>query len=199
MEIKELVNKYQQLNLKKENNEIDAENYSIGLKKLAFIDQSGTWWFPKADTIGWEYLDNSEWKTGDPIASEVEPAEENDNFNYKPDPENIFIREEVPEEYFEEKDCDAEFDALFNKSSQNKDEDVTSQKEQKEIELNLKKPANDLINCSSCNKEITANAKFCPFCGSKAETKPKPGFCKECNNQNPENAKFCGFCGDKMN
>jgi len=210
MEIKEIVNEYLQLNIKKNNNEIDEDSFLIKLKELAFIDKSGTWWFPKADATGWEYLDNSEWKTGDPIATEVEPAEENDNFNYEPDPENIIIREEVPEEYFEEKDYDAEFEALFNNFSQNKDEDVTSQKatEQKEIEpivsedeiikLKTEKPDGDLINCFSCNKEIPLNAKFCPFCGTSADTKPKPGFCSKCTKQNPEEAKFCVFCGNNL-
>jgi len=65
-------------------------------------------------------------------------------------------------------------------------------------ENEIEKQDNAKIFCISCNKEIPANSKFCPFCGTQAEAKLKPGFCQKCNNQNPEEAKFCGFCGNNL-
>lgn len=62
---------------------------------------------------------------------------------------------------------------------------------------------NSSTTCKSCGEPLSANAKFCPNCGTKnvqeEVTKTKKKFCSECGAQVAEGAKFCGECGCKVN
>lgn len=56
------------------------------------------------------------------------------------------------------------------------------------------------MKCVKCGKEISPDAKFCRFCGAKAEAVPAPKkrFCTECGTELVENAKFCKKCGARV-
>ncbi len=48
------------------------------------------------------------------------------------------------------------------------------------------------MNCTSCNAEIPASAKFCPECGAKVVAS---GSCATCGEAIKPEAKFCHHCG----
>jgi cytochrome c-type biogenesis protein CcmH/NrfG len=48
------------------------------------------------------------------------------------------------------------------------------------------------LNCTSCNAEIPAAAKFCPDCGAKVTSSTQ---CANCGEQVKSSAKFCHGCG----
>lgn len=52
--------------------------------------------------------------------------------------------------------------------------------------------------CGHCGKNLTANAKFCSRCGRPAEEKPQPKFCTKCGAENLSDSKFCNACGEKL-
>lgn len=56
-------------------------------------------------------------------------------------------------------------------------------------------PSSSNINCTSCNKPMDSNAKFCPHCGESAK---KTMSCSNCNSNIPNNSKFCPECGFKI-
>jgi RNA polymerase subunit RPABC4/transcription elongation factor Spt4 len=49
--------------------------------------------------------------------------------------------------------------------------------------------------CPQCNKNITANAKFCPACGVDLKSKLQ---CKQCKTKLPPGTKFCFNCGEPI-
>lgn len=51
------------------------------------------------------------------------------------------------------------------------------------------------MECSSCQKQIPSNAKFCLHCG---EPVPMPSNCPNCNTTVSPGAKFCMNCGTKL-
>ncbi|MBQ6275644.1 MAG: zinc ribbon domain-containing protein [Bacteroidales bacterium] len=51
------------------------------------------------------------------------------------------------------------------------------------------------MKCSKCNAEIAENARFCPVCGTKVESKNK---CPNCGEKLKDGAKFCTKCGTKI-
>ncbi|MEQ8155912.1 MAG: zinc ribbon domain-containing protein [Clostridiaceae bacterium] len=51
------------------------------------------------------------------------------------------------------------------------------------------------LNCTNCNSEIPAGAKFCLNCGEKVKTEL---FCPTCGEKMAPNAKFCPQCGNKL-
>ena len=51
------------------------------------------------------------------------------------------------------------------------------------------------IACTGCGNLMSADARFCPYCG---QAKPVAKFCSECGSQLGENAKFCANCGTKV-
>ena len=54
------------------------------------------------------------------------------------------------------------------------------------------------MKCPNCNNEITDNAKFCRYCGTKIETQPEQAKCPKCGALNRQGATFCDSCGAKM-
>lgn len=56
-------------------------------------------------------------------------------------------------------------------------------------------PAQNMITCPKCSKQIPSNSKFCPECGEKLSSGV---FCKECGQSLPAGAKFCPACGKKV-
>ncbi|GAB5364720.1 hypothetical protein AAMO2058_000994200 [Amorphochlora amoebiformis] len=57
-------------------------------------------------------------------------------------------------------------------------------------------PSGDL--CSSCEKPLRANAKFCTECGAKAVPKPKGLSCPKCTAVAKPGQTFCTECGTKI-
>ena len=68
-----------------------------------------------------------------------------------------------------------------------------------------------MSNCTSCNKELALNTKFCKFCGASQAVKLPSNSdvavvinekltlaCKKCNNELIPSAKFCKVCGTKV-
>lgn len=68
-----------------------------------------------------------------------------------------------------------------------------------------------MSNCTSCNKELALNAKYCKFCGvsqavkshpisdaSLAAKKDLPTVCIKCDHELIAHAKFCKVCGTKI-
>jgi membrane protease subunit (stomatin/prohibitin family) len=49
-------------------------------------------------------------------------------------------------------------------------------------------------SCPACHAPLQTNAKFCPECGAKIQTKK---HCTECGAELAPNAKFCAECGTK--
>lgn len=54
------------------------------------------------------------------------------------------------------------------------------------------------VECPNCKFKVSANAKFCPECGTKIEIQ-KNKFCPDCGATLTPNAKFCPECGHKVN
>lgn len=51
--------------------------------------------------------------------------------------------------------------------------------------------------CSNCGAQITNNAKFCPECGEKIETKTN-NLCPKCGNEIEADEEFCSKCGEGL-
>lgn len=62
---------------------------------------------------------------------------------------------------------------------------------------NPQQSTNKVNACCSCQKEISADAKFCQHCGT-GQTKTA-SFCMDCGEKKPISAKFCPSCGKKDN
>ena len=60
--------------------------------------------------------------------------------------------------------------------------------------------------CLNCGMEVSADASFCPGCGSKiekvpiepVEEDPDQRTCPNCGNPLADNAKFCPKCGERV-
>lgn len=60
-----------------------------------------------------------------------------------------------------------------------------------------------MATCSSCGRELSESARFCPSCGTAVEQTTLPGYrpeaigttCPQCGSTRLEGAKFCGRCG----
>jgi len=52
------------------------------------------------------------------------------------------------------------------------------------------------VLCSSCGKEVPAEAKFCPFCGASFELSAT--YCPKCKAKMLEGATYCLKCGEKV-
>lgn len=57
--------------------------------------------------------------------------------------------------------------------------------------------------CNNCGKQISADFKFCPYCGAKSEeetTKEDTSniFCSSCGKSIKDDFKVCPFCGEKL-
>ncbi|MEE4240690.1 MAG: SPFH domain-containing protein [Desulfopila sp.] len=52
--------------------------------------------------------------------------------------------------------------------------------------------------CAKCHKNLPANALFCSKCGEPADAKPQPANCPECLAVNLPGAMFCNQCGSKI-
>ena len=55
-----------------------------------------------------------------------------------------------------------------------------------------------LKQCTQCGQNMTPDAKFCSSCGQPAAEKPKAIFCKQCGTQNEPASLFCNQCGEKL-
>ena len=55
-----------------------------------------------------------------------------------------------------------------------------------------------LSQCANCGKNMTPGSKFCPRCGHPASEKPKAVKCPECQAENIPGATFCNQCGNKL-
>ncbi len=49
--------------------------------------------------------------------------------------------------------------------------------------------------CTKCNADVKSNAKFCPECGERLDSKK---FCPDCGAEIKGAAKFCPECGKKL-
>ena len=68
-----------------------------------------------------------------------------------------------------------------------------------------KVPSGIAESCPVCNKTISSENNFCPYCatdlrGQKLQQQPNPTetamtICPKCNNRVPYNASFCANCG----
>lgn len=54
------------------------------------------------------------------------------------------------------------------------------------------------MQCENCKKELEADAKFCPACGMKVESKPQKIYCMKCGTELGSEAKFCSNCGTEV-
>ena len=52
---------------------------------------------------------------------------------------------------------------------------------------------NKTLTCPNCNKQVSANSKFCSECGSKLIP-----VCPNCKKEYPIGTKFCSECGTKL-
>ncbi|MCP4670966.1 MAG: SPFH domain-containing protein [Desulfobacula sp.] len=52
--------------------------------------------------------------------------------------------------------------------------------------------------CGQCGKNLTASARFCPKCGTKADKKKSDIFCQQCGSKNLINSNFCNGCGEHL-
>ena len=55
-----------------------------------------------------------------------------------------------------------------------------------------------LSQCANCEKNLTPGTKFCPRCGHPASEKPQGKKCPECQAENIPGATFCNQCGSKL-
>ena len=51
--------------------------------------------------------------------------------------------------------------------------------------------------CTRCGKNLAPSAKFCSKCGHPAEEKPMEWACSHCGNENLAEAAYCSQCGEK--
>lgn len=73
---------------------------------------------------------------------------------------------------------------------------------------NLERAANDYATqlgknmkiCPGCGETVTADKKFCPYCGAKLpeQTVAEGAVCPNCGKQNSIGTKFCQDCGTKL-
>ena len=54
-----------------------------------------------------------------------------------------------------------------------------------------------LIQCANYGKNLTPKDKFCPRCGRPANEKPGPLLCPACKTENWKGSIFCNQCGEK--
>jgi membrane protease subunit (stomatin/prohibitin family) len=52
--------------------------------------------------------------------------------------------------------------------------------------------------CVKCGKNLTPSAKFCSRCGQPAEGKPGPKYCSKCGSENVAESMYCNQCGEKL-
>lgn len=52
--------------------------------------------------------------------------------------------------------------------------------------------------CRKCGKNLTPNANFCPRCGHATEEKETSNICKKCGGNNLPESIFCNMCGEKL-
>jgi len=53
------------------------------------------------------------------------------------------------------------------------------------------------MNCTQCQKDIDAHAKFCPYCGFKIVSSIMKN-CVKCMRYINDECKFCPYCGAKI-
>ena len=60
--------------------------------------------------------------------------------------------------------------------------------------------AKNMKVCPNCNKQTTADKKFCPECGTQLpeQTVAQGAVCPSCGKQNAIGTKFCQDCGTKL-
>jgi len=54
-------------------------------------------------------------------------------------------------------------------------------------------PAETLIKCPKCSKQVKSEFTFCPSCGTSINT-----TCKSCKKKVEEDWAMCAFCGNKL-
>lgn len=52
--------------------------------------------------------------------------------------------------------------------------------------------------CPNCGKNLALQARFCSSCGHAADEKPGPRICSNCRAENFPGALFCNQCGERM-
>jgi membrane protease subunit (stomatin/prohibitin family) len=52
--------------------------------------------------------------------------------------------------------------------------------------------------CVKCGKNLTPSAKFCSRCGQPAEDKPEPKHCSKCGSENVADSMYCNQCGEQL-
>jgi len=52
--------------------------------------------------------------------------------------------------------------------------------------------------CENCGKNLTANARFCPRCGQATDRKPEAKKCPHCGTENLPQSVFCNQCGERI-
>ena len=55
----------------------------------------------------------------------------------------------------------------------------------------------EILRCPNCSAQLTPEAIFCFKCGSKVGA-PEEKICRNCKSKNIKEAKFCNFCGEKL-
>jgi len=49
--------------------------------------------------------------------------------------------------------------------------------------------------CKKCEKKLSDDNLFCPYCGEKTIEESKSSICIKCGNEIPDDSDFCPFCG----
>lgn len=57
----------------------------------------------------------------------------------------------------------------------------------------------NIVVCSDCGCENSAESAFCRKCGISLQKKPEKAFCSQCGAENATDSKFCHSCGNKIN
>jgi membrane protease subunit (stomatin/prohibitin family) len=52
--------------------------------------------------------------------------------------------------------------------------------------------------CRNCGKNLPASALFCPRCGKAADKQPQMKICQACKTENLADATFCNQCGERL-
>lgn len=55
-----------------------------------------------------------------------------------------------------------------------------------------------LSQCVNCSKNLSPNARFCSRCGTSTEQQPQEKICSECSTENMPDATFCNQCGHRI-